>query len=147
MSHSTPSAAAGAAPEIPGRPHRRTFAQLWKFLLVGSGGYLVNLGIFAGIYGLGTPYVTASIVSYLVSNALMYIGNRFFTFRLGPHGFWSAYLRYMVVGVVVVAVNAGVLAALVEGTGIDPRAGLAISLLLISPGAFLLFKRWSFRLK
>ena len=106
----------------------------------------MNLLVFAGLYGLGTPYVVASILSYLVANALMYLGNRYFTFRLGHEGFWGAYLRYMLVGGVVVGLNAGILAALVEGTGIDPRIGLAISLLLITPVAFVLFKRWTFRL-
>lgn len=121
-------------------------AQPVKFLIVGTAGYLINLGIFAGIYSLGMPYVPASIVSYFVSNAFMYLGNRYFTFRLGHEGFWGAYLRYMIVGAAVVALNAGVLAALVEGTGIDPRLGQAISLLIVTPVAFVLFKRWTFRL-
>jgi putative flippase GtrA len=122
-------------------------AQPAKFLIVGTAGYLINLGIFAGIYGLGMPYIPASILSYFVSNAFMYLGNRYFTFRLGHEGFWGAYLRYMVVGAVVVGLNAGVLAALVEGTGIDPRLGQAISLLIVTPVAFVLFKRWTFRLR
>jgi putative flippase GtrA len=122
-------------------------AQPAKFLAVGVGGYLVNLVVFAGLYGVGTAYVVASVFSYLIGNALMYLGNRYFTFRLGHEGFWGAYLRYMLVGGVVVGLNAGILAALVEGTGIDPRLGLAISLLLITPVAFVLFKRWTFRLR
>ena len=122
-------------------------AQPVKFLLVGAGGYLVNLLVFAGLYAIGIQYVTASVLAYLASNALMYLGNRYFTFRLGHEGFWSAYLRYMLVGVLVVGLNAGLLAALVEGTGIDPRLGQAVSLLLITPVAFVLFKRWTFRLE
>lgn len=117
-----------------------------KFLIVGAAGYLINLAIFAGIYGLGVPYVPASILSYFASNAFMYLGNRYFTFGLGHEGFWAAYLRYMIVGAVVVGLNAGVLAALVEGTGIDPLLGQAISLLIVTPVAFVLFKRWTFRL-
>ena len=115
-------------------------------MLVGAGGYFANLAVFAALYALGTPYIAAAILSYLVSNALMYLGNRYFTFRLGHDGFWAAYLRYMLVGVVVTGLNAVILAALVEGTGIDSRLGLAISLLLITPVAFVLFKRWTFRL-
>jgi len=122
-------------------------AQPVKFLLVGAGGYLVNLLVFAGLYAIGIQYVTASVLAYLASNALMYLGNRYFTFRLGHEGFWSAYLRYMLVGVLVVGLNVGLLAALVEGTGIDPRLGQAVSLLLITPVAFVLFKRWTFRLE
>ena len=120
-------------------------AQPLRFLLVGAGGYAVNLVVFAALHQLGLPYVTNSIVSYLVSNALMYLGNRYFTFRLGHEGFWSAYLRYMLVGLVVAGLNAGVLALIVEGFHLDPRLGQAISLLIVTPVAFILFKRWTFR--
>ena len=75
----------------------------------------------------------------------MYLGSRHFTFRLGHEGFWAAYLCY-IVGVVTV-LTAVILAVLVEGTGIDSRLGLAISLLLITPVPYVLFKRWTFRLR
>jgi putative flippase GtrA len=122
-------------------------AQPAKFLLVGAGGYLVNLAVFALIETARPSYFFNSIVSYVIANALMYLGNRYFTFRLGNDGFWSAYLRYMIVGAVVAGLNAVILAALVEGTGIDPRIGVAISLLIVTPVAFVLFKRWTFRLR
>jgi putative flippase GtrA len=122
-------------------------AQPTKFLIVGAGGYLVNLGIFAALHAAGLEYVLNAFVSYFISNAFMYLGNRYFTFRLGHDGFWGAYLRYMLVGGVVAGLNVAILAVLVEGTGIDSRLGLAISLLLITPPAFVLFKRWTFRVK
>lgn len=125
----------------------RAAGQPFRFLVVGAAGYLVNLAVFAALVGLDVEYVTASVISYFVSNALMYFGNRYFTFRLGHEGFWSAYARYIVVGAVVVALNAAVLALLVEGTGIDARVGQAVSLLLVTPVAFVLFKRWTFRLR
>jgi putative flippase GtrA len=118
-----------------------------KFVLVGTGGYFVNLGVFSVLYGAGMAYLPASIVSYFVANTGMYFGNRYFTFRLAHAGFWSTYLRYLLTGAVVVALNVGVLAALVEETGIDPRLGQAISLLLVTPVAFVLFKRWTFRIR
>ena len=62
----------------------------------------------------------------------MYVGNRYFTFRLGHTGFWRAYARYLAVGLLVAAVNAALLSALVESTGIDPRAGQAVSLLMLA---------------
>jgi len=122
-------------------------AQPVKFVIVGAGGYVVNLGIFAALHTTGLTYIVNSIISYFIANALMYIGNRYFTFRLGHTGFWSAYLRYMIVGAVVAGLNAGILAALVQGTGIDSRIGVAISLLLITPVAFVLFKRWTFKIR
>ena len=124
----------------------RRAAQPARFLVVGAAGYGVNLLTFALLVGAGVGYVLASIASYLVANALMYLGNRYFTFRLGHDGFWSAYARYLLVGFVVVALNAALLAALVEGAGLDETLAQALSLLAVTPVAFVLFKRWTFRL-
>ena len=121
-------------------------AQPLRFLIVGAGGYGVNLALFAVFVAAGMQYVTASVASYLISNALMYFGNRYFTFRLGHDGFWSAYARYLVVGCAVVALNAVVLALLVEGVGLGATLAQALSLLAVTPVAFVLFKRWTFRL-
>ena len=122
-------------------------AQPLRFLVVGAAGYVVNLGVFEVLHRAGTQYVLAAVLSYLISNALMYIGNRYFTFRLGHDGFWAGYLRYMAVGLVVVALNALVLFALVERTGIDATVGNGLALLVVMPVAFVLFKRWTFRIQ
>jgi putative flippase GtrA len=122
-------------------------AQPARFLIVGAGGFVLNLAVFALLHAAGVAYIVNSIISYFIANAVMYIGNRYFTFRLGHAGFWSAYLRYMIVGAVVAGLNAAILVALVQGTGIDSRIGVAISLLLITPVAFVLFKRWTFRIR
>jgi putative flippase GtrA len=114
-------------------------------LLVGAGGYVVNLAAFVLLSAAGMRYIAASVLSYFLSNALMYLGNRYFTFRLGHTGLWAAYLRYVGVGLVVAALNAGLLALLVEVIALDPTVGQAISLLLLTPLAFVLNKRWSFR--
>lgn len=122
-------------------------AQPVRFVVVGTAGYGVNLGVYALLVAAAVPYVAASVASYLVSNALMYLGNRYFTFRLGHDGFWGAYARYLLVGFVVVALNAAVLAFLVEVVGLDETLAQALSLLAVTPVAFVLFKRWTFRLR
>jgi putative flippase GtrA len=116
------------------------------FLLVGAAGYALNLVVFTLLVGAGAPYLSASIGSYLVSNAGMYLGNRYVTFRLGHDGFLGAYLRYVMTGGVVMGLNALALTALVEAAGLPPTPALAISLLLVTPIAFVLNKRWTFRL-
>ncbi len=118
-----------------------------RFLLVGAGGYVVNLATFAVLVAAETPYVAASVGSYLVSNALMYVANRYFTFRLGHDGFWGAYARYLLVGLLVVALNAVVLTLLVEGADLDETLAQALSLLAVTPVAYVLFKRWTFRVR
>ena len=125
----------------------RSAAQPVKFVLVGAGGYAVNLSVFAALFGVGCPYVAASLFAYFCSNVLMYVGNRYFTFRLGHDGFWRSYARYLVVGAVVAGLNAALLAIIVEGANVDPRVGQAVSLLTLTPVAFLLVRRWTFQLR
>jgi putative flippase GtrA len=76
----------------------------------------------------------------------MYVGNRYFTFGLSHRGFVGGYLRYVVVGAVVAALTALLLAALVEGFDLDPRLGQALALTALVPVSFLLSKRLAFRL-
>jgi dolichol-phosphate mannosyltransferase len=123
----------------------REIGQPLRFLAVGVVGYAVNLLAFVGLLSLEVAYVSASVLSYLISNMLMYLGNRYFTFRLGQGGFWTAYARYLAVGLVVVVLNAVFLAGLVELASINARLAQAFSLLAVTPVAFVLFKRWTFR--
>jgi putative flippase GtrA len=124
-----------------------SLAQPLRFLLVGAAGYAVNIAAFAALYAVGTPYGAASVAAYLISNALMYLGNRYFTFRLGHEGFWAAYARYLLVGVVLAALAALVLAFFVEVLGVHPTPGQALALLVVTPLAFVLIKRWTFQLR
>ena len=120
-------------------------AQPVKFLLVGTGGFVVNLAAFVGLLAFGLHHVVSSVIAYMISNVLMYLGNRYFTFRLGHEGFVSAFVRYLLVGLVVAGLAAAILAVLVDVAGVHPILGQAIALLIVTPPAFVLFKRWTFR--
>lgn len=120
-------------------------AQPARFLLVGTAGFAVNLAAFAALYRAGAPYLAASVASYLAANLFMYLGNRYYTFRLGHDGLGAAYVRYLGVGLLVAALTAALLAVLVDAVGLAPTVGQAIALLLLTPVGFVLFKRWSFR--
>jgi putative flippase GtrA len=122
-------------------------AQPARFVAVGAAGYAVNVLAFAALYASGMPYAAASVVAYLVSNVLMYLGNRYFTFRLGHVGFWSAYARYLLVGLLVAGLTAIVLTFFVEVLGVHPTLGQALALLVVTPVAFVLIKRWTFQLR
>jgi len=117
-----------------------------RFVLVGTGGYVLNACAFTVLFFLGTQYVVASVSAYLLSNGAMYLGNRYFTFELAHDGFMAAYVRYAAVGAVVAALTAVLLTLLVEGLGTDPLVGQALALTALVPLSFLLSKRWAFRL-
>ena len=68
-------------------------------------------------------------------------------FRLGHEGFWSAYARYLLVGLLVGGLTAIVLTFFVEALGLQPTLGQALALLVVTPVAFVLIKRWTFQLR
>ena len=117
-----------------------------KFVWSVRAAFVLNVGAFTVLFDLGAWYLAASVLAYLASNAAMYLGNRYFTFGLSHDGFLGAYLRYVVVGAVVAALTALLLAVFVEGLGIDPRIGQALALSVLVPLSFLLSKRFAFRL-
>ena len=135
-----------AAEGGPRAPARRDVGQPVRFLIVGAGGYGANLLAFAALLAADVSYAASAVAAYLMSNALMYLGNRYFTFRLGHEGLMQGYARYVAVGLLVVALNVVLLAALVEGAGLDPHLGQALSLAALTPVAFVANKRWTFRL-
>ena len=121
-------------------------AQPLKFVIVGAGGFALNVLAFALLFGLGAWYLAASVLAYLLSNGAMYLGNRYFTFRLSHGGFVRAYFRYLLVGGVVAGLTVVLLAGFVEGLGMDPRSAQALALSLLVPSSFLLSKRFAFQL-
>jgi putative flippase GtrA len=52
----------------------------------------------------------------------------------------------VIVGLVVVALNAAILAVLVELASLNETVAQGLSLLAVTPIAFVLFKRWTFRM-
>lgn len=118
-----------------------------RFLAVGAAGLGANIVAFAVLYGAGIGYGAAAVAAYLASNLLMYLGNRYFTFRLSHAGFWTAYARYAAVGVVVAGLTAAVLAVLVELARIAPRPAQVLAIVAVTPIAFVLVKRWTFRVQ
>ncbi len=123
-----------------------SLSQPVRFVLVGIGGFALNVLAFTALLNLGAWYVVASVLAFMASNAAMYIGNRYFTFGLRHDGLLAAYMRYAAVGVVVAALAALLLASLVEGLHLDPRAGQALALTLLVPVSFVLSKRFAFGL-
>ena len=117
-----------------------------RFLAVGAAGYVVNVATFAALVAAGVKYVFASVVSYVVSNVLMYLGNRYFTFGSATRASGLPTLatcswargrrdeRHRANG-------SG------RGLGLDETLAQPLSLLIVMPPAFVMFKRWTFRIR
>ena len=124
---------------------RHNWMQLVRFCIVGSSGYLVNLGVFVALLeGLGFHYLLAATCSFLVAVTNNYTWNRIWTFR-GQRGH-VAYqgLRFLIVSVIALAANLLILHALVQ-LGLDKVLAQAIAIILVTPLNFIGNKLWSFR--
>ena len=121
-----------------------TTRQPIRFVAVGAAGYVFNLALFAVLHVRDVSCVAGSVIAYLASNALMYIANRHVTFGAASVGFWGGYLRYGLVGLFVAALNAATLAVLVSAAGLSATVGAALSVLLVTPVAFVLIRRFAF---
>jgi putative flippase GtrA len=124
---------------------RHNWEQLAKFCVVGAGGYVVNLGVYALLLNWANlHYTLAATGSFLVAVTNNYTWNRLWTFRhqRGHMGYQG--LRFLAVSVIVYGANLGLLAVFVQA-GLGKIVSQAIAVVLVTPLNFLGNKLWSFR--
>ena len=119
--------------------------QLIRFGVVGAGGYLVNLAVFAVAVGpLGTGHRPAATLAFLVAVTNNFAWNRHWTFRAGAGhaGFQAA--RFLAVSLLAFLIALGILELLVAA-GLAELAAQAVAVLCATPVNFLGNRLWSFR--
>ena len=119
--------------------------QLLRFGVVGAGGYLVNLAVFAVAIGpLGTGHRLAATLAFVVAVTNNFGWNRHWTFRAGAGhaGFQAA--RFLAVSLAAFLIALGVLELLVSA-GLPELAAQAIAVVCATPVNFLGNRLWSFR--
>ncbi len=122
-------------------PHN--WLQLAKFGIVGFSGYVVNLGIYAALLGIGAH--KAAAVSFVVSAAWNYWWNRHWTFAHQKGSFAYQGARFFVVALVALAVNQLWLVVFLDVLHLGKIVSQAIAIVLVTPLNFLGNKLWSFR--
>jgi len=122
-----------------------SWAQLFKFGLVGASGYLVNLAVFVILSGnVGVHHAVAAVGAFCVAVTNNFFWNRHWTFEPGSGhpGFQAA--RFFAVSVAALLINLAVLEALIAGTSLGPVTAQAIAVALAMPFNFLGNKLWTF---
>ena len=117
--------------------------QLLKFGVVGSVGYVINLGVYELILGIGAH--AASAVSFIVSAASNYWWNRHWTFVDAKGHFGQQGAKFFGVSLAALAVNQLWLLLFLDGLHFGKFPAQAVSVLLVIPLNFLGNKLWSFR--
>jgi putative flippase GtrA len=122
-------------------PHN--WIQLAKFGIVGASGYLVNLGIYAALLGIGAH--KAAVVSFVIAAAWNYWWNRHWTFAHQKGSFAYQGMRFFVVALLGLVVNQIWLVLFLDVLGLGKIVSQAIAIILVMPLNFVGNKLWSFR--
>jgi putative flippase GtrA len=122
---------------------RANWTQLLKFCTVGASGYVVNLGVFAGLVAAGVHYLPAAICSFVLSVTNNYWWNRHWTFRSQRGHLVYQGMRFLLVSVVALCVNLAALSTFVA-LGLPKVPAQAIAIALVTPWNFVANKLWSF---
>jgi putative flippase GtrA len=117
--------------------------QLAKFGVVGAVGYLINLGVYVVLLGLGAH--VAAAISFVVSAANNYWWNRHWTFASTKGHFGYQGARFFGVSLAALAVNQLWLLVFLDWLGLGKILAQAIAIVLVTPLNFLGNKLWSFR--
>jgi putative flippase GtrA len=120
--------------------------QLFRFLCVGTTGYLVNLAVFAGcIHLLSIDYKIASVFAFIAGCTNNFWWNRHWTFDASHHHPVKQGMRFFLVSLLVFGFAYVILVGLVHATGIDKVLAQAIANIAATPLSFVVQKLWSFQ--
>jgi len=124
---------------------RRNWIQLAKFCVVGSAGYVVNLGVYSLLLNWANlNYLVAAVGSFAVAVTNNYLLNRYWTFHQQRGHFAYQGMRFLVVSIVSLGANLLILHLLIRA-GLGKIVGQAVAIILVTPLNFVGNKLWSFR--
>jgi putative flippase GtrA len=132
------------APNIRGA-RRADWEQLVRFCVVGTSGYLVNLGVFGAlVHAAGLHHALAAVGAFCVAWTNNFLWNKYWTFR--RHGLSAVQqgVRYLAVSLVALGLNLILLELLIRA-GSPEVPAQAVAIAAVMPVNFLLNRRWSFR--
>jgi putative flippase GtrA len=122
---------------------QHNWVQLAKFCVVGGSGYVIYLGIYTALLGIGAH--TAAAIAFVVSAANNYWWNRHWTFRDQRGHFALQGFRFFAVSLAALGVNQLWLVVFLDVLGLGKIVSAAIAVMLVTPLNFFGNKLWSFR--
>ena len=123
------------------RPHN--WIQLAKFGVVGLSGYVIYIGIYAALLGIGAHLAAA--IAFVVSAANNYWWNRHWTFAHAKGHFGYQGMRFFVVSALAFGANQFWLFVFLDWIGWGKIVSAAIAVIFVTPLNFIGNKLWSFR--
>ena len=124
---------------------RSSWLQLLQFALVGAGGYVVNLTVFALLaQAAGLHHLLAAVGAFCVAVSNNFVWNRAWTFRGadGHAGFQAA--RFFAVSLAGLGINLVLLELLISSAGLAELPAQAAAVAITMPVNFIGNKLWTF---
>jgi putative flippase GtrA len=117
--------------------------QWLRFATVGLANTALSLAVYAALLGLGTFYLAASAVAFVIATLNSYALNRRWTFRsTGRRS--PEVLRFYVVSGAGLALNLGLLSVVVEDAAVPSLVAQLVVIPLVSVVTFGWNRRWTF---
>ena len=123
------------------RPHN--WIQLAKFGIVGLSGYVIYIGIYAALLGIGAH--VAAAIAFVVSAANNYWWNRHWTFAHAKGHFGYQGMRFFAVSALAFGANQFWLFVFLDWIGWGKIVSAAVAVIFVTPLNFIGNKLWSFR--
>jgi putative flippase GtrA len=117
--------------------------EIFRFVVVGG----FNAGTYFGLYSagvlLGVPYLAAAVAAFFISASVGYWLHEHWTFKKSDPTArsWAAWVGAQAAGT---GLNVALLAALVDGAGLDPIFAQALLMPVTPVATYLIGKRWVF---
>jgi putative flippase GtrA len=116
------------------------------FIAVGCTAAAVHFGAVVGlVQGLGMPPLVANVAGWLVALGVSTIGHLRLSFAHQQAPAARAARRFFAVSAIGFSVNEAVYATLLGWSGIGYRLALAVTLVAVAVGTYLLSRHWAFR--
>jgi putative flippase GtrA len=121
-------------------------AKILRFLISGTAGAVVNIGtLFALVEYLHLYYLTAAILSYLVSIAFGFALQKFWTFRdHGLSGVHFQFARFTVIALINMAANTALMYLFVSVFGVQYLLSQIIVALMIAFASYVNYQKFVF---
>jgi putative flippase GtrA len=126
--------------------HPNNHKQAFRFLCVGTSGYVVNTITFAiCIHVLSIWDTAAFVIAFLAGTTNNFWWNRNWTFDAKHHHIGKQGVRFLIVSAFVAACAFGVYQLLSHSTGMEKVLAEALAYVIVTPLSFVVQKLWSFK--
>ena len=114
-------------------PHLRLLVkQFLRFLIVGGISFIVDFGLYTLLYRYGTPYIAASITSFIISVIVNYWLSRQYVFEIQPDvSILVEFILYLILNIVALGLNTLILFISVHHFSFNPLVGKLIATAIV----------------